>query len=585
MRSANNFALKSRPIAYSALIALVISLIPLSAFSAQKVAAGTQCKSLNAKAIVKNMTYTCIKKGSKLVWNKGVPTKAAAPSNSPNSSATSSPSPTPTSMALDLLGLDSRISSTSLLSSISSCKTIDKTVDQSRDGAIHRNGFPRPKEAIYPSGKAKVLVIPFQYDSWLFTTTVPALTNRTVSDLDALKKVNKEVEDLVKKLSGNNFELEITVAPESEWLVLDPKESFSAAPLTDNFAPIKRMIAQNDGKIDFEKYDSYVFISALQAPIPSMAQATYSTDVKTSKGTAKKLVLMSTYWTNANIYFHELGHSMFGLEDLYLFKTDAVDWLPSDLKVILSWDLMANAELQALTNWNRLLMGWLPDSDVRCLTDQAQTTHYLSDISIRNQPKVVLINIEPGVTLAAEPRLWGDTNSLLVYLIDTNIGHGEGPLRSLNTLIPAGESREVFDWKFNVLKSNKDGLLFEVSKGTGKKYVAPPPRFSQNQGGSTDRPYPRSGNLTQTTYLKARADWDVTNYRSYRIFVTPHDDPKKILFDTGIVNDSRNPLVVEISGLICGVELVTTSQFWTERDGKGGLAEASSGQLRKFECK
>jgi hypothetical protein len=67
--------------------------------------------------------------------------------------------------------------------------------------------------------------------------------------------------------------------------------------------------------------------------------------------------------------------------------------------------------------------------------------------------------------------------------------------------------------------------------------------------------------------------------------VTPYDDPKKILFDTGIVNDSRNPLVVEISGLICGVELVTTSQFWTERDGKGGLAEASSGQLRKFECK
>jgi hypothetical protein len=566
-------------------IALIISLVPLSAFSAQKVTAGAACKTLNSKATANKKTYTCIKKGRKLVWNQGVTIKSSSPSISPKPTAASSPSPTPTGMALDQLSLDSRISRPSLLSSISSCKTIDKTVDQSRDGAIHRNGFPRPKEAIYPSGKAKVLVIPFQYDSWLFTTKVSTLTNRTVSDLDALKKVNKEVEDLVKQLSGNSFELEITILPESEWPILDPKESFSAAPLVDNFGPIKKMIAQNDGKIDFEKYDSYVFVSALQAPIPAIGQATYSTDVETSKGTAKKLVLMSTYWTSANIYFHELGHSMFGLEDLYLFKADAVDWLPNDLRVILNWDMMANSELRALTNWNRFLMGWLADSDVRCLTDQAQTTHYLSDISIRNQPKVVLINIEPGVTLAAEPRLWGDTHSLLVYLIDTNISHGEGPLRSLNNLISVGESREVFDWKFSVLKSSKDGLLFEVSKGTGKKYVAPPPRVSQNQSGSTDRPNPRSGNLSQTTYLKAKAEWDVTNYQSYRIFVTPLNDPKKILFDTKIINDSRNPLVVEISGLICGVELVTTSQFWTEKDGKGGLAQGSSGQLGKFECK
>jgi hypothetical protein len=80
----------------------MISLLPHNAFSAQKVTAGAQCKSLNAKVTVKNKTYTCIKKGSKLVWNNGVVIKVAAPqltptpSASPIASATPLPSVTPT---------------------------------------------------------------------------------------------------------------------------------------------------------------------------------------------------------------------------------------------------------------------------------------------------------------------------------------------------------------------------------------------------------------------------------------------------------------------------------------------------------
>jgi hypothetical protein len=579
MSPANRSRLRNRSLLAAIPLALMISLLPHNAFSAQKVTAGAQCKSLNAKATVKNKTYTCIKKGKKLVWNNGVPVKTASPS------ATTTPIPAPSASAIEQMSLDTRITSTSLLSSATQCKTIDNTPEVNREGSINRNGFPRPQEAIYPSGKAKALVIPFHVENYPFTTSLPTTTNRTVTDIEALKKVNKEVEELVKSLSANKFEIEITILPENEWLTLDPKESFSAAPLTDNFGPIKRMIAQNDGKIDFEKYDSYVFVSSLLAPLPSLAQASYTTDVKTSKGQAKKLVFMTSYWTNSLVYVHELGHSMFGLEDLYLFKADEVTWLPNDLRVILSWDLMANAELRSLSNWNRLLMGWLSDSEIRCLTNQEKTTHYLSDIAIKDQPKVLLINIAPGVTIAAEPRLWGEMNSLLLYVIDTNIGHGEGPLRSLNSLVQAGESRELFDWKFNVLKSSKDGLLFEVSKGSGNKYVAPPPRSSQNQRPSEDRPYPRSGSTVQTGYLTARSEWDVTNYKSYRIYVTPFDDPKTILFNTGIVNDSKNPLIVEISGLICGKELMTTSQFWTEKDGNGGLAQSSSGQIGKFECK
>ena len=585
MRSANNFALKSRPIAYSALIALVISLIPLSAFSAQKVAAGTQCKSLNAKAIVKNKTYTCIKKGSKLVWNNGKAIKSASPSTTAKASPSSGSSTSSTSI-IDVLSKDSRISNSSLLSPTAVCKTMDATADSTRTGVIHRNGFPRPADTVYPSGKAKLLVIPFKYSFYPFLTSVPPLSNRSVSDIEELRNTNDEVEKFVKTLSAGRFEVDIEILPEKDWWVMDPSLSFSGEPFFNNFPRVLEMIETNDGKVDFEKYDSYIFVTSRYAPIPYLGAALHRSDLKTSKGQANKLVLMTQSWANVALYFHELGHSLFGLEDLYLMSDSPAEWLPQELKVIMNWDLMADSSHKVLSNWNRYLMGWVTDKEVRCLTDQSQSTHYLSDFTNGDQPKLLLINLAPGVTLAAESRLWGDSHRLLLYVIDTNLRHGQGPLRALDTLISAGESKELFDWKFNVLKSSKDGLLLEVSKGNGKKYVAPTQQqANQGGGGGGDRPRPRVGEVLPTTYLNARVKWEITNYKSYRIFITPFDDPKKILFDTGIVNDSRDPLIVEASGLICGKELVTTSQFWTERDGKGVKDESSSGQLGKFECK
>ena len=565
------------------ILALVLSLLPNSAFSAQKITAGASCKTINSKATANNKTYTCIKSGKKLVWNKGVPIKIVAPTPE----VSPSPIPTLTPIKIDDLSRDSRISNVSLLSNVSICKTVDNTPDYSREGKIHRNGFPRAKENLYPSGKAKILVIPFKYQNLPFTTTVPKNVYRTASDIDMLRNVNKAVENLVKKLSFGRFELEISVLPENEWWTMDPELSFTYVPMTSNFDIVKKMIQKNDGKVDFEKYDSYVFVTTMFSPMVSVAEAVFSTDLKTSKGQANKMVAMTTGWSSEFLYFHELGHSLFGLEDLYIQSEVPSDWLPSELKVVMSWDLMANSSLELLTNWNRLLMGWITDSEIRCLTDQESSFHYLSGIGTSDQPKLLLINLAPGVTLAAEARDSGPSQGLFLYVIDTNLAHGQGPLRSLTSLLKAGDSKELFDWKFDVLETSKDGLIVKVSKGSGKKYVAPPAKPEQNQSSGVDvaRPYPRAGDIVQTGYLNGRATWDVTNYKSYRIFVTPFDDPKKVIFDTGIVNDTRNPLVVEMAGLICGKELVTTSQFWTERDGKGVMEQSSTGQLRKFECK
>ena len=82
------------------LIALAVVLIPVSAVSAQKITPGSTCKVLNQKATYLNKTYSCIKSGKKLLWNKGVaivkPTPIATPTSTPTPEPTPTPTPTPT---------------------------------------------------------------------------------------------------------------------------------------------------------------------------------------------------------------------------------------------------------------------------------------------------------------------------------------------------------------------------------------------------------------------------------------------------------------------------------------------------------
>ena len=66
--------------------ALVFTLIPIVAFSAQKITPGSSCKVLNQKVFYQSKTYTCIKSGKKFVWNKGVVVTKPTPT----------PTPTPT---------------------------------------------------------------------------------------------------------------------------------------------------------------------------------------------------------------------------------------------------------------------------------------------------------------------------------------------------------------------------------------------------------------------------------------------------------------------------------------------------------
>ena len=61
-------------------LALVLSLSPVAAFSAQKVTAGSLCKVVNQKITYKNVNFTCLKSGKKMIWSQS-PKTASKPTS------------------------------------------------------------------------------------------------------------------------------------------------------------------------------------------------------------------------------------------------------------------------------------------------------------------------------------------------------------------------------------------------------------------------------------------------------------------------------------------------------------------------
>jgi hypothetical protein len=85
-------------VAKTLVLALPLTLIPVFASSAPKVTPGTKCKVQKKKIDYQNKTYTCVKSGKKLIWNKGVVTVKAEPL--PVVTVTPTPTPSPSSSPL-----------------------------------------------------------------------------------------------------------------------------------------------------------------------------------------------------------------------------------------------------------------------------------------------------------------------------------------------------------------------------------------------------------------------------------------------------------------------------------------------------
>ena len=565
-------------------LAIVVLLSLSSPVYAAAPKAGSKCTKAGQTSTSAGIKYTCVKSGKKLVWNKGVALKKSEPAPAP--------SPETKVEVKNLLSSDPRITPFSVLTSMDICKTVDKTPDYAWGGKIlHRNGFPRPDTSVAGKKSAKILVVPIIFNDLPFREEKIQRGQIFSSDVDLLNETIPLIKESFKALSVQRFEVEIDVLPKSQWLVFNRDNPLSGVWGVDNFTTLMEIIEKEKPDFNFDGYDTFAFISGNGLPGQmglGSAQASHPR-VKNSKSGFMNAILMLGGITNTTLWVHEFGHSLFSFEDLYLFSqasSGTTRQKLGDVSVPSKWDLMSDSSKVSLLGWNKFLIGWLYDSEVRCISEQKSTIHYLSNRETSNDTKLLTINLAPGVTLAAEAKnASGTDKGLLLYLIDTYTSHGEGPVLTQNTLITKGQSKSWLGWQFNVLDSNEEGVLIEAVKTDIDKFVPPPPKPADNNPGQPTSPIRVTrGEVVPNGSLQGRATWNVTGHESYRLYVTDVVDFQKVYFETGYVNDSRNPLVIDIKGLVCKKEFRTMTEFFTEKNGKGERLVMPSFQLRDLPC-
>jgi hypothetical protein len=177
---------------------------------------------------------------------------------------------------------------------------------------------------------------------------------------------------------------------------------------------------------------------------------------------------------------HEFGH-MLGMTDL----RNTLDKGNQKSDGLGYFDLMANPNLPELLVWQRFLLGILNDDQIRCVTNQASTTHWLSPVaSITTKPKGVVIPLSSTTAIIVESRrhlgfdinMGKNTEGALVYKLDTTVRYGLSPVKIIypnrsvdrewetDSTLRLGESVISDGWKITVTETGKFGDVVKVEK-------------------------------------------------------------------------------------------------------------------------
>jgi M6 family metalloprotease-like protein len=397
---------------------------------------GAKCTKVGKSEVVKGKTYTCLKSGSKKTWVRN--TASTKPKVPIVVDLSKSPSITPVAD----------------LSPIETCKTIDLT-----PRGAGSNGFPRPSNLANGKSEIKILALPIIFEEIPFTDT----------DLSKLQSALKQTSDFYAKASYNRIKLTFEIPAKNLWVKLTTSAKdygiLPNKPQQNNEIIVNDTFLLADQQIDFSKYDS-VIIESGRSQLTSIGQGFGGQVFSTKTGNINGATLeIGQAAGSANIIAHELGHSIYGLEDLYVFLNSQRPSVPEPVPGG-RWDVMSDASsLNEFFGWNKLLMGWIKDEEVRCVQNQISSTHYLSDFSNSLGTKLLLINVKPGVTIAMESRNnYSSGQGLLVYKIDTNISHGDGPITAEKLLLRKGEKRSIDNWNIELIDNTSTGLLVSVSK-------------------------------------------------------------------------------------------------------------------------
>jgi hypothetical protein len=440
---------------------IVFSLIPVTAVSAQKVTPGSTCKVLNQKTVYQSKTYTCIKSGKKIVWNKGVAVKK--PTSTPTSIPTREipnpekpPSVESTPFTIENFEFNSICDADPF---------VPEVWKVFQEAELKFNGCPPPYRYLEKELPLQTPDSPqTQLSDLLPITECKLMSTRSWTGggpLGTLKQkatviqvvpfyMNNKIpsktpnEDWgiyldfaltsLKLMADTDLKIEFRI-PTNYIFVDGDIESFNLGATTDSanqtysdnrWNLINAVIPEADKVIDFSDVDAVWFLAS-----SDVSRSAFSHQIAHSRVLKTNEKIFTIY----NSYFMGIPPSDFpknGLqarepfgfvhELMHIFNT-----LDDHRDGGGSWGNMSGARMDFLM-WDKWSLSWIADSQVRCAPKNSTSVHWLKPSSIKGKSeKLTLIPLTARKAIAIESirsngfnlKLPKSMNGALIYTVDT----------------------------------------------------------------------------------------------------------------------------------------------------------------------
>jgi M6 family metalloprotease-like protein len=407
---------------------------------------GAKCSKTGISSVASNKTFTCIKSGKKLVWDKGIPIFYGPKSNLSD----------PAQFAeLDKCRI--RHINPHATSMVAGFPVVDRRVDLVKGLKAQIIGVDFPdKSAAVPNVKSsRQYFINETERFWRDQSTVPLRFEWNWKE-DWIRMPNP-----IKSydLGGSFFEGKFRDEP--YWSFV--RNIISIADKTVDFTGINFIFIVFPDGIKDDEIGSFLVHT----------QGTYST----SEGSVYNLILAGGTYADLPTYIHEFGHGL-GLTDI----RDVIT-VGDQRSGEMYFDAMNNRVFPELLVWHRFLLGFLENQQIHCVTSQLESTHLIAPVAMRtNKLKGVVMPLSSTTGLIVEVRRplgWDQGLSIpsftaygvpgkdlvgtVVYTLDTSVEYRRNPLKVVKVL-RLGESITTNGHKISVIESGTFGDVVKVEK-------------------------------------------------------------------------------------------------------------------------
>lgn len=349
-------------------LCLVLALIfaPNPAFSAVK--PGATCKKAGQKTVSKGKTYTCVKSGKKLVWNKGVPIKTAAPVSSPSPKPEVTPSPAPTaspspSQTPSPTPTSFQDNYSSFESSLETCR-LKETKNFTGAGA---KGFPI-RSKVPHLGEVKIAIIPVDFSN------APGIGNPGKMFDDDIRILGEWSNFFSRAKMTYKAELvsnDWVRAPKgAEWYVCDFCQKGATTSQQPMEVALQELINLVDRNYDFAGTDFVYFA------FPLKAEAQFGTslyfhriNIRTNEGDQTVSVYGEMggsnpgYSADRSEIWQHVAHELLHFQGFIGHGPYAGQGIMSD----------EFGPSQAVTSWEAFLAGWFSEDEIICIEQKKIT--------------------------------------------------------------------------------------------------------------------------------------------------------------------------------------------------------------------